>query len=216
MGKEWTSGTDGSAITGSVANAMTQSWNGTDIAKLWASSSTPSEAQIDRWLSREAAASGGRTESALGGDLTGENQIVGTYYNWYTAVAGSRTYTEGAGTAPMDICPAGWQLPRYEGNGSWMYLIKDTYGLISSQGDQGDTHVNNILHKFPFTLGYGGFTNVSGDVGGQGSYNYLWLNYTTSAIYARYFNFYSSRVWPINGDLQKSNGFSVRCVAKDH
>jgi len=211
-GKTWNSGiSGGGTITGSVANAMTQPETADDNAKLWASGSSPKAEQIDRWLSRQTS---NKTESQLGGDLTGEDQVIGVYYNWYTAVAGSRGYDDGAGEASMDICPKGWQLPRYTGSGSWMYLIKDTYNLISSQGSQGNKHVNNILHKFPFTLTYGGYVyQSSGSTVSQGSGGDLWSIGANSSAGARHLFFGGNYVYP-EGDSYKSNGFPVRCVSK--
>ncbi|MBR3263831.1 hypothetical protein IKF94_01180, partial [Candidatus Saccharibacteria bacterium] len=106
----------------------------------------------DRWLSRS---SNGATESSLNFSpsvQTGEDQAVGTYYNWYTAVMGTVSSSQGAVEATEDICPANWRLPRYSAiSGSWMYLIRDTYHLINTQGEQkrdgtATTDVNNLLH----------------------------------------------------------------------
>ena len=171
-------------------------------------------ADSDSWLSRSTR---NVQETSAGGDITGENQKIGVYYNWYTAVAGSVTQSQGATTAPMDICPKGWQLPRYTGNGSWMWLIKDTYSLISTSGDQGSTRANDILHQFPFSLPYPGVVDVyDGKVYNQGTAGYFWsagsvsVGSDTYARYLRYFDIYTLPEF----SSPKTSGCSVRCVAQ--
>ena len=168
-------------------------------------------ANSDRWLSRSTR---NAQESSAGGNITGENQKIGVYYNWYTAVAGSVTQSQGATTAPMDICPKGWQLPRYTGNGSWMWLIKDTYSLISTSGDQGSTRANDILHKFPFSLPYSGLVyRESGATVYQGTYGYWWSAGSNSSTHARHLYISGSYTYP-EVDNYKTYGWSVRCVAQ--
>ena len=105
-------------------------------------------------------------------------------------------------------------LPRYTGSGSWMYLIKDTYAFITTQGAQTDNRINNILHKFPFSLPYSGsVARESGANVNQDTHGYFWSAGTNSATTARYLLFYGVSVWP-EYNAYKTDGFTVRCVAQ--
>ena len=94
-----------------------------------------------------------------------------------------------------------------------MYLIRDTYGFISSQGPQTDNRINNLLHQFPFSLPYGG--NVARTSGGWSSRStggYFWSEGANSGSFARRLAFYGAGVGPESNDY-KTYGFPVRCVA---
>ncbi|MBQ3271210.1 hypothetical protein IJH10_01235, partial [Candidatus Saccharibacteria bacterium] len=156
-----------------------------------------------RWLSRS---NGNHTETnpsqsgAAATNLTGENQLIGTYYNWYTATLGSLNSTSETPNigvnAPDDICPKGWQLPRYTGSGSWMTLIRDAYSIITTQGDQstlpdGKTDANTKLHAFPFSLPYsGGVARGSGATVNQATDGDFWSAAPSSDTGSRNLAFY--------------------------
>ena len=204
----------------------------------WGAAATTdfSEATVDRWLSRSTKKDGVWTTETTPiqdvsedkkQDHTGEDQKTGVYYNWYTATAGTGTWSiTTAGTQATDsVCPAGWQLPRYSAvngtsttapNKSWMYLIRDIYQVISTQGDQGSSSTANAkLHAFPFSLPYSG--NVDWQSGGtesQGATGAFWSAGATSQTSARYLSFSGTRVWPEGSSGIRLYGFSVRCVAK--
>ena len=196
-----------STSTGGTSNGKTQT---TEDTAQWKEGSTAG-AYSDRWLSRS---TNDVRETGAGGNITGENQKIGVYYNWYAATAGSVSKSQGATTASQDICPKGWWLPRYTGNGSWMYLIKDTYSLITSSGDQGSTRVNDILHQFPFSLPYSGFVyRESGATVLQGTNGRWWSAGSNSSTGARDLYIYGNYTYP-ESDGYKTLGFSVRCVAQ--
>ena len=82
-----------------------------------------------------------------------------------------------------------------------------------SQGAQTDNRINNLLHKFPFSLPYGG--DVHRTTGGwsvRSTGGYFWSEGANSGSYARYLDFGGVYVWP-EGDNYKTFGFPVRCVA---
>ena len=194
-----------------------------------------SEATVDRWLSRSTkVGSTWSTETTpvqsvsddRKQDLTGEDQKTGVYYNWYTATAGTGTWSiTTAGTQATDsVCPAGWQLPRYSAvngtsttapNKSWMYLIRDIYQVITTQGDQGSSSTANAqLHAFPFSLPYSGDVRwQSGGTVNQGANGNFWSAGATSQTNARSLNFSGTLDWPEYSSY-RLYGFSVRCVAK--
>ena len=89
----------------------------------------------------------------------------------------------------------------------------------NSSGDQGSTRVNDILHRFPFSLPY------SGNVGrnpattdNQGTYGSFWSAASTSAITARYLFTTNRKIIPDydqpdnNSANYKTYGLSARCV----
>jgi len=176
----------------------------------------------NRWLSRS---TNNAQENSYSAEAvrTGENQYLGTYYNWYTATLGTGLdgdpSTEIGTDSTADICPKGWQLPRYTGSGSWMTLIRDTYHVISTQGDQstvsgGNTAANNTLHGFPFSLPYSGDVGRgSGSTVSRGTYGNFWSAAPSSSTNSRHLGFNGTAVWP-EGSYYRTNGFSVRCVAQ--
>ena len=175
-------------------------------------------AYSDRWLSRS---TNGATETspnqseAPTDNLTGENQKFGTYYNWYTSVLGTVTGSDNAKIATEDVCPKGWKLPAYTDNGSWLYLIRDIYGIIVNDGgNQTDNRGNLTLHAFPFSVPYSGYASRStGTFGDQGRYGVFWSAGAASDIAARYLSFSGVLLNP-SYDSYKTSGFSVRCLAK--
>ena len=76
--------------------------------------------------------------------------------------------------------------------------------------DQGSTRVNDILHKFPFSLPYSGYVNrVDGKVDNQGTNGYFWSAGSDSSTYARYLYVNGNDTDPVH-DYYKTNGLSVR------
>ena len=128
---------------------------------------------------------------------------------------GSVTTADGQKEADEDICPTGWHLPNYNAvSGSWMYLIRDTYGFISSQGAQTDNRINNLLHQFPFSLPYGGNVyRITGDWNYRSTRGYFWSEGANSGSGAQYLDFDGAYVSPEVSNY-KTYGFPVRCVAK--
>ena len=54
------------------------------------------------------------------------------FYNWYTATAGSRLYSNGSGNATGDICPYGWHLPTGNNSGEFGKLSNALGGYQSN------------------------------------------------------------------------------------
>ena len=82
-----------------------------------------------------------------------------------------------------------------------------------SQGAQTDNRINNLLHKFPFSLPYGGFvTRSTGGWSYRSMYGLFWSEGASSGSYARDLYFDGVNVWP-EYNTSKTNGFSLRCVA---
>jgi uncharacterized protein (TIGR02145 family) len=144
----------------------------------------------------------------------------GTYFNWYTATMGSVPSTTTA-TYPIvpgeDICPAGWQLTRQNGLGSFIYLFREAYGYIEAGATTSTENLKPIVSAFPFTFA------KSGCIGGDGLSNYtndssnhniyFWLANTPSQEYGGNTAILGNLNF-LGAQDRKSYGFSVRCVAK--
>ena len=202
--RTFTSGdTNLNSVASKTVDVNTQSLDGTvtDAEKnAWAGAGT------DAWLSRSS-----------NGAVDSESRPYGTYYNWYTATMGSVLSTDSTpATAPDDICPKNWQLPRYEGSGSWLYLFREAYHFIESgKGNiYGTTGLSTILNEFPLDMVYAGNiyfgdgTRYDNETGGVN-----WSQYALPDNQASAVNFSDVYVGPNHGN-QRRYGFSVRCVAK--
>ena len=83
---------------------------------------------------------------------------------------------------------------------------------LPGRGDQGSTRVNDILHKFPFSLPYSGSVNrTDGKVYDQGTGGRFWSAGSVSAASARNLDVYGNYTYP-EGSNYKTRGFSVRCA----
>ncbi len=196
------------------------------------STTPPNASQTDRWLSRgTSGTTGNKTESQTeAGDLTGENQKFGIYYNWYTATAGSGNYSisEAGVEVTNSICPSGWVLPRGpemtvpSPAKTWLNLIRDTYHVISTQGWQtqlsdGNLNAVNDLFAFPFNLAASGYIYfANGESGAQGRGSSMWSASSVNQDKASYSTFSPDRVTvvPAGNDAYRLNGNMIRCVSK--
>ena len=126
----------------------------------------------------------------------------GGFYTWHAATAGTGTYalSNQGQTATASICPKGWRLPAGDDSGEFKIL----YNNYSS---------SSAIRSNPVNL------TLSGDVYGssrydQGSRGLYWSSTVHSVYYVYVLDLYASNVYPA-GNNNKSNGFSVRCIADD-
>ena len=141
---------------------------------------------------------------------------LGNYYNWYSATAGTGTYSLGSGqVATGSICPAGWRLPTGATSRStatdWSTLLKE-YGVIkSATGNPAiDQEKLSAAFESPISLVRAGY--YYDDVGGVDAFGGLWSSMAGSNNNARSFSFGGTYVSPWDG--YKYIGYSVRCVAE--
>ncbi len=158
----------------------------------------------------------------------------GNYYNWYSATAGHGKYGDSYGsgyTAPGDICPAGWHLPK-GGNKSqestnefWQLIVTRLNGGTNPANyDSSDSSshpyyigteaipVSNALRSYPNNFVYSGYV-LRSSVYQRNSYGYYWSASGNSNSYAYGMDFYSSNVYPGATSYNKYLGRMVRCVA---
>lgn len=132
--------------------------------------------------------------------------ILGNHYQWNAATAGTGSSIT-SDQATNSICPANWRLPTSGSDGELATLI-DKLGGTSSTND---------VTKAPFYGVRGG--NVNQDTTslfrGAGAGGYYWSSTPYSnADNAYYLDFWGTDNVLPSGSRSRSNGFSVRCVAK--
>ena len=149
---------------------------------------------------------------AVSGNNYDAHYLVGNYYSWPAATAGSGNEVSSSGDATDSICPANWRLPLSGGSntetGSFYYLLNQ-YSLTSSP-----TSSNNNIATSPLYFVRSGFVYPSysrlDNAGNKGDY---WSGRALSFASAYELDFFSSSVSPSNYSF-RCNGQSVRCVAK--
>ena len=155
----------------------------------------------------------------------------GNYYNWYSATAGHGKYGSSYGsgyTAPGDICPAGWHLPK-GGNKSqestnefWQLIVTGLNGGTNPANYDSPLYpyyteteaipVSNALRSYPNNFVYSG--NVSGSsVDYRGSRGNYWSSSAYGSSSAYYLYFTSSHVNPGTSYGKKYYGSVARCVS---
>ena len=130
------------------------------------------------------------------------NTTYGAYYNWYTATAGSGTYsTVGVTSVNYSICPKGWKLPTGGSSGQF----KTLYTAYSS-------NVSSFQTATLTGSGYWAGYVDNGSLNNAGSEGYWWSR-TAGSNTAHGYDLitYSGYVGP-QGNNTKRRGLTVRCV----
>ena len=125
----------------------------------------------------------------------------GGFYTWYTATAGTGTQalsTDGQNTT-VSICPKGWRLPTSGDNGEFEVLYDNYYS-------------SSALRSNPINLTLSGNVAISSR-GGQGSYGEYWSSTVYSSSNAYDLSLNASNAG-FASHYDKTNGFSVRCIAR--
>lgn len=195
-------------VASSITPDATQPADATDLEKeIWkTTNANRTKENVDRWLSKA---------SDLTVNVGDETQKTGTFYNFYTAVAGTVDYNLTNGSiANGDICPANWRLPAYQHSGSFQGLIKDAYHLVEQQGAQSNSVANDMIQDIPISIPASGRV-ADGVIIDRNSRGYLWINQGIDNTLA--FNAYISireNITMYNNGAGKTAGFPIRCVAK--
>ena len=125
----------------------------------------------------------------------------GGFYTWYTATAGTGTQalsTHDQNTT-VSICPKGWRLPTSGNNGEFEVLYDNYYS-------------SSALRSNPINLTLSGNVAISSR-GGQGSYGEYWSSTVYSSSNAYDLSLNASNAG-FASHYDKTNGFSVRCIAR--
>lgn len=146
------------------------------------------------------------TTPALPNKDENAHYILGNYYQWNAATAG----TGGAitdGQATSSICPKGWRLPTSTASGEFQALI--TASFIS-------TNVAKLTSA-PYFFVRGGYVTQSASTlfNGAGDRGIYWSS-TPRPDGTNAYRLYFENVSSINpsGSYSRGYGFSVRCIAR--
>ncbi len=142
---------------------------------------------------------------AIGSHSDGNHSSQGNFYNWPAAVAGDTSTTE----PKQGICPDKWQLPTSNNTNS-----KSFGGLANAYSAGNNAAGSKIFRGEPLYFQYGGYVN-NATLYNAGSNGYYWSSTPNTSNANRAYNLYldSSDANPSDNNF-RSNGFSVRCVAK--
>ncbi|GHU80808.1 hypothetical protein FACS1894191_6860 [Clostridia bacterium] len=167
----------------------------------------------DQWIDPAHPAGNGGTEPSTVtfsycvdavGNMNASPTKCGYLYNFSAASARSGR-SLASGSAPSDICPAGWQLP--EGASSiagWSALYSQIVASLRS--------TNPAATESAAFVGVYSGSYYSG-LGGLGSGGYYWSSTVSSAANAYALYFSTSNVYPTFVD-SKPFSYAVRCVRK--
>jgi uncharacterized protein (TIGR02145 family) len=162
------------------------------------------------------------TENSYADNCTNQNGIsensltgCGYLYNWYTATAGTGTYSTSSGAVASSICPAGWNLPvgySPSSSGNQFAILNNAMatGSTSASTTNSATTRPNWRYNGPFEGSLSGYY-YSG-ISNAGNNGYYWSSSAYSSTYAYYLYFNYSNVDPGINSLSKYYGFAVRCV----
>ena len=143
------------------------------------------------------------------GSQTSDIYSYGNYYNWYTATAGTGTYSQTSGNATGDICPKGWSLPT-GGTGGQFSALDSAMG--GTGGYQGTPEASNRWRTYPNNFLYSSYWSGS-VVNARGGYGYYWSRTASNSGNAYNLGFGSEYVNPVTGNI-KYFGLTVRCLAQ--
>lgn len=149
-------------------------------------------------------------------DYTADNDFVynahylgGNYYSWYALTAGQSAQISAGGSATQSICPKGWTLPSKDGNKSYTELF-NAYGERASGTLK---YGNQDIRTAPlYFVAAGGWVRRAYFIGFSGYYA---TKDTYSSGTPWLMTFSNNSIDITSGSSYgRSNGVSVRCVAK--
>ena len=151
--------------------------------------------------------SDGTTNTAISGNTYNAHYLVGNYYQWNAATAGTGG-TITSTNATDSICPKGWQLPTSNNSNSGSFqALMNAYSISSN------TTGSTKITQSPLYFHPSGGVN-SGSLRYVGNYGYYWSStaYSNSSL-AYSLTFDSGYVGP-SGIINRYYGQSVRCLAR--
>lgn len=136
---------------------------------------------------------------------------LGNYYNYAAAVAQNNTKEKKNAGDHYDtsICPAGWQLPPYDGDKSYQNLSDEA----ESKGVQLTSGVSGNVQKAPYYLGYNG--RYRGALVSLASSVHYFSNAVSSVTASYFLRFEGAGTFATQyAGGYRLDGMSVRCVAR--
>ena len=140
-----------------------------------------------------------------------QSKYIGNYYNWYTATAGTGTYSMANGEATGSICPKGWKLPTAGSTTANFNSL--TQALVGANTNTSFVPDKSFaMQSAPNYFVLSGYYN--GGVYYQGSRGHWWSRTAYSSTGAHYLYLATTSVHPQSSIYLKYEGLSVRCVAQ--
>ena len=145
---------------------------------------------------------------------TDEHQLVGNYYQWNAATAGTGGLVSQKGEDATDsICPKGWQLPTLTGGTSAYNLMTsypDIFSGLALEDNNTGTATDAAIQD-PLFFGYTGIADLGAmqRVGKDGIY---WLSTLYSEYRAYYFRV-ALGMATASSWAYRCGGYSIRCLA---
>ncbi len=169
--------------------------------------------------------SGNGTSKVCTAGTYDEHYLIGNYYQFNTATAGSGGTITNADAADS-ICPKGWMLPtagsQADGKSGSFQNMLSKYGLASSVTGSADG-VNYNIAAAPLYFVRSGRLNLAvsaGTLGYAGIFGYDWSSRASSTRYdgaaipsAYALGFNASTVYPSDGPRERWHGYPLRCLS---
>ena len=185
---------ENNTLTWKPANA-TKSFAGTSVSGWTKSNTAPSSAR--------------KTDGILAG-----HTATGNYYNWSAAIASnssgsywSNTYNDVSKNPQNSICPKGWRLPTISS-----VAANNEFAKLNNLYNGGSTTDGTSLSSFPLFLVLAGFT--APDLYQLSTRGYYYSSTVKNNSTSYYMNFYNNAVVPNANTNSRSDGFSLRCLAR--
>ena len=153
----------------------------------------------------------------------------GNYYTWHAAIA-DLTYngTNNSSVTNTSLCPAGWHLPK--GGNKSNEANNDFWSLVVTGINEGTNPANyesstqpyytgspegsdasKAIRAYPNNFLYSGYFETSSAYS-RGSNGYSWSSTTLSNYGSYYLDLNGSNVNPGTYNINKNNGYSIRCT----
>ena len=158
-------------------------------------------------------------------DYDGYVDEYGYLYNWPAVMNGENSSNENP-SGVQGICPNGWHLPSYSEFDYFESILSNIYNtssispMLAGQPNGRDQYWEDSYLSQSSYFGASGFAalptgeNISGNFEDFGSHTYFWLSTEweddQSYAYGRIIN--SRRTEILRSNLEKYNGYSVRCI----
>ncbi len=149
--------------------------------------------------------------------------LVGNYYQWNAATAGTGGTLGDDGNATNasgSICPKGWKMPNIKGateNGSFYYMLSQ-YGVESTvsgtsnvSGSDGNNNTYNIALS-PLFFVRGGTVDPGDYIGYAGLWGEYWTSLSNRDTYNAYGGRFDADSVFSTSTTYRSHGISVRCL----
>ena len=142
----------------------------------------------------------GSVDNTVSGNTYDAHFLIGNFYQWNAATAGTGGTIDNYATATDSICPKGWRLPTSRSGGEFDTLV----GSLNS----------TTITQAPYYFNPSGDVN-SGSLRYAGDIGYYWSSTASSLTSLTYYlNFNSGDVNPSRTNGRRYYGFSVRCLAR--